>query len=518
MLKRTYYLFLLISIIILSSCQNNKQKDKHVTLSQSDSIKVNTILDSLRNFKSESTDSISEIADYTENKIKETVPDILFPHYLNEIGLIFYTRSNFRFAEEYFNKAYQIYKNNKQEIEAAQQLSNIGVVKEIYGEYDKATEIYLDALKIFRDNNDEISCKNIYTNLGIIYERIDNNQKALEYYQLAYNIKGSANSEALCLNNIGVVYENINIPDSALFYYKKALEKFKSIKDSNNIATVINNIGVIFMLKNEPDSALKQYNTALQIFKSRKNIAGELQSNIHTAEQYFNQKKYNKLIILLNKNLEKAQKTEFNELLSQITKLLSQAYEAKKDYKNSNKYLKEYYKITNCIIKNDNEQKINHLEIKYKIKDKNNEIKILKLKTSVQKKHITVQFLFIGLLSFFLILGLLIFFQYKKNKTRQTEQMQNEIHEFISQIDDIKKNINKNELDTKEILKNITAKYELTERETEVLLLIGEGYKNAEIAGKMFVSINTVKTHTKNIFLKLDVRNRIGAVRKTKII
>ena len=518
MLKIIYYLFLLIGITVLSTCQNNNQKDKTVGLSQSDSIEISTILDTLKKNHTESTDSLSEIADYVENKIKETVPDSLFPFYLNEMGLIFYSKSNFRFAEEYFNKAFQIYKNNNLEVKAAQQLSNLGVIKEIYGDYDKATEIYLDALKIFQDNNDKASCKNIYNNLGIIYEILDNNEKALGYYQQAYSIKSFTDSGAYCLNNIGVVYEKLNNADSALFYFKKALDKYIILKDSTNIATVVNNIGVNYMLKNEADSALIYYNTALQIFKSKKNIAGELQSYIHTAELYLNQHKYDELIMLLNNNKEKALKIEFQELLSQINNLLSQAYEEKKDYKNSNKYLKEYYEITNCILTNNNKQQINHLEIRYKTKEKNNEIKILKLKTSVQKNQLTVQLLLIGLLSFFLLMILLIFFQYRKNQVRQTEQMQNDIHEFLSQIDDIKKTINKNERDTKDFLINKLAKYELTERETEVLFLIGEGYKNAEIAEKMFVSINTVKTHTKNIFLKLDVRNRIGAIRKTKII
>ena len=96
--------------------------------------------------------------------------------------------------------------------------------------------------------------------------------------------------------------------------------------------------------------------------------------------------------------------------------------------------------------------------------------------------------------------------------------MQNDIHEFLSQIDEIKKNNYENKIDTREILRNKLAKYELTERETEVLFLIGEGNRNDEIAEKLFVSINTVKTHSRNIFNKLDVRNRIEAIRKTKII
>jgi len=39
---------------------------------------------------------------------------------------------------------------------------------------------------------------------------------------------------------------------------------------------------------------------------------------------------------------------------------------------------------------------------------------------------------------------------------------------------------------------------------------------NQEIADKLFISLNTVKTHLKNIYLKLDVDSRSGAVAKAK--
>ena len=90
MLKKTYYLLLLIGIIISLSCQNNKQKDEHITVSQSDKIKINKILDSIKNFNSQTTDSLTLIANYAENEIKKIVPEKLFPFYLNKIGMNFY--------------------------------------------------------------------------------------------------------------------------------------------------------------------------------------------------------------------------------------------------------------------------------------------------------------------------------------------------------------------------------------------------------------------------------------------
>lgn len=47
----------------------------------------------------------------------------------------------------------------------------------------------------------------------------------------------------------------------------------------------------------------------------------------------------------------------------------------------------------------------------------------------------------------------------------------------------------------------------LSKREQEVLKLIAEGKKSAEIAALLFISINTVDTHRKNILAKCDVKN-----------
>jgi LuxR family maltose regulon positive regulatory protein len=56
----------------------------------------------------------------------------------------------------------------------------------------------------------------------------------------------------------------------------------------------------------------------------------------------------------------------------------------------------------------------------------------------------------------------------------------------------------------------------ISERELEVLYLIAAGLSNREIAEKLFISLNTVKTHTKNINSELDVNSRIQAVARAK--
>jgi DNA-binding CsgD family transcriptional regulator len=55
---------------------------------------------------------------------------------------------------------------------------------------------------------------------------------------------------------------------------------------------------------------------------------------------------------------------------------------------------------------------------------------------------------------------------------------------------------------------------ELTEREKDVLFLLVTGLPNKAIAEKLFVSPGTIKTHTLNIYQKLDVANRTAAILK----
>jgi LuxR family maltose regulon positive regulatory protein len=56
----------------------------------------------------------------------------------------------------------------------------------------------------------------------------------------------------------------------------------------------------------------------------------------------------------------------------------------------------------------------------------------------------------------------------------------------------------------------------LTARELDVVRLICAGYTNQEIANELVVTLNTVKTHTSNIFGKLGIRNRTQAVARVR--
>lgn len=53
----------------------------------------------------------------------------------------------------------------------------------------------------------------------------------------------------------------------------------------------------------------------------------------------------------------------------------------------------------------------------------------------------------------------------------------------------------------------------LTKRETEIVRLVADGYKNREVAEKLDISVKTVETHRANIMNKLALRNLAELIR-----
>ncbi|NOT52905.1 MAG: response regulator [Chitinophagaceae bacterium] len=56
----------------------------------------------------------------------------------------------------------------------------------------------------------------------------------------------------------------------------------------------------------------------------------------------------------------------------------------------------------------------------------------------------------------------------------------------------------------------------LSDREFEIVQLVYDGMRNTQIAEKIFVTVNTVKTHLKNIYLKLDANTRLQVIQKLR--
>jgi ATP/maltotriose-dependent transcriptional regulator MalT len=179
-------------------------------------------------------------------------------------------------------------------------------------------------------------------------------------------------------------------------------------------------------------------------------------------------------------------------------------------------HYQKYIYLRDSINGDDTKRNIAALESIYENEKKDNEIKQYQFQVSLQKKQSIIQWTII--LSLLIVVSFLfaLYVLKRRNNKLIIDQMRNDIQEYIERIEEYK---NKpDEVDEKDVFYKNVEKYGLSERELEVLLLISKGLKNDEVAEKLFLSVSTVKTHTRNIFVKLDVRNRIEASRKAQNI
>ncbi len=143
-------------------------------------------------------------------------------------------------------------------------------------------------------------------------------------------------------------------------------------------------------------------------------------------------------------------------------------------------------------------------------------------KNAEVKQQVILRNAFIMGFVLILIIILVAFRAYNQKKKAEREKSLRQIEKYINEIELLRANI-KMEITQTHQKYNISINKEalnmyllnpLTDRELEVLSLISSGKTNKEIADKLYVSVNTIKTHLLKIYEKLDVKNRTQAVVK----
>ncbi len=431
---------------------------------------------------------------------------------------------NARYQHEYLKsvklhkEALQYYKRSWDLESRIKNLNSLGVSYRRLNMEEEALRHYFDALKLSEKLEHTRSMAMALNGIGNAYLNQNKYNQAKIYFKLALNLELLNSNEkgmGYDYSNLGEVYMFEKKYDSSYAYHMKSLKIAKKLGYKDNVAIINNTIGQMFQHKGEYEKALKYYDKAIPVlekFRSSRYLSNTL---INKGISYFNLKEYNKAKDNLYKGLSIARKIASKENIILGYEALSELYDEKKDYKEA---LSEYklmaaYRDSMFNIHSDNNMVA--MGIKYDSEKKDQEIHRLHLETKVQKSKMLVGFLTIVLLVLLVIF--FIFYNRLRLKTKQLEidEMRNNIEEYLGEIS----RLEDDDCDKKEVdIKQKIEEYSLSTREAEVLKYISQGMKNQEIADTMFVSLSTIKTHTKNIFDKMDVRNRIEAARKAQAI
>jgi DNA-binding CsgD family transcriptional regulator len=315
-------------------------------------------------------------------------------------------------------------------------------------------------------------------------------------------------------NNIGVLYEELlKEDDSALLYYRKALPIF-IIKSKSKAATTYNNIAKILIHQKKYSLAEEYLNKAVSWNQeeAENSIKAHLLRNF--GELYIAQKKYDKAREVLVDCYQLFSANGERKKVLEVYSLLSQLSYYQGEYILAATYMTRYTNLKDTLLSIENRKLVAQMEGQYQLQEKNKAIKLLKLKSLANQRKIKMRnIITFSIISILLLIIALFYLYFRKEKLVQS-QMRLELQNYLLEINHYKQAIEVSNKQKEELSRNRFKEFELTEREGDILLKIAQGLTNAEIAEALFLSTNTIKTHIKNIYIKLDVKNRVEAVRR----
>lgn len=504
-------------LLLLSSCVNtNTKTEQNSDKNQSFPMEA---LDSLS--KINNPDSLKDIAYTFYDKNKSKFNDTITSQYFSQLGVMFYKLSELKQADSCFYIGQMAYGRIGDSSDYNHLLMNRAAMNEMMGDLDKAVEIYMDVIDFFKRNKDSLQLANSYSNLGVAYESVENSEKSLEYHNKALSIRRKIKDTiniGYSLNNIGVVFtEILDNKDSALYYYLKANDIFKNTTAFWESATVSANIGHIYVDFGQLNKAEKYFNYSLKIYDSLNLIQGKAETLRSFGELYFAQGFDEKAIDFLKQSRDLNNKSGNLKEVLEINKILNNVYISRGDYLSAVNISKDISKLQDSILNIDKQKAIVEIETKYQVKDKDRKIRVLELEKQLKEKRIRNQVVVIISLVFILLLIIVLVNKIFKQKQLNEKQLRLELQNYILQVENLEDEV-KTKGDCKERNEEFINRFDLSDREKDVLKLISSGHKNKEIAEKLFVSENTIKTHIKNIYLKLDVKTRVEALKRVNII
>jgi DNA-binding CsgD family transcriptional regulator/tetratricopeptide (TPR) repeat protein len=427
---------------------------------------------------------------------------------------------------QYHKKAYETALLINDEYLEALSLNMMGVVYRHKSAVKTALEYYVRALKTAEESNNQADymLKSIaISNEGIggLYRLLKQYKLAIKYYKSSLEYEEKLNSllgMAIDNHNIGKSYGLLGQYDSANFYHNKSLEYNNQMNSIFGKAICYNSLGTIAMNQNKIRKAYDLFIPALKMAEKSGSSTYIVNSNLNLGWYHIetgnidSARSYIKKALLISNKLgKKAALLRGYELLSELEQKKGNYLVALQLSKKANIY-------NDSIINEKNQQYLADLTILYDIEKKRGEIESLNKENETKKQKLTARNQLIITLILLVIVIVSIAYFFRQRGMQKLNQMESELQKYLlkikdSDIDDNKKYIDNNSNSGVRSTQNI-GNGDLTDRETEVLHLISEGMSNADIAEKIFVSTNTIKYHIKNIYLKLDVKNRVEALNK----
>lgn len=431
---------------------------------------------------------------------------------LNELGLI-------RDAIPYFEKSLELAIQNNDSVEVAVAYFNISNSLLKLGKTDSAIDYLSKAYEIDIARQDTSAIG--YDLNAIGYALLVGGQpgKSIDYFHQSLALLGDTysnpNSVGTRYNNISKAYMAMQQWDSALHYTLASIHIHEKLNDSVNLAERWINMANISNSAGNIRDGIVWGKRARNYFEA---IGGDqlISANNELIRSYMLSGRYSESLPLVDENIRLSKQlgslTKHQESLKIQAELYDKLGQSQKAYL----VHQEYMSLKDSLLKESNRRVVEEMQVKYEVDKIQNENRLLQLENQVnqaeiRQKNTMVKWLIITIV-ITMISSLLITVTLISRSKYKDRMQQAEISELRTKI----KAILEFKPDEVGIVKeqvNKSLEEPLSDREFEILNLALSDKNNAQIAEEMFVSVNTVKFHLKNIYTKLGVANRKEALK-----
>ncbi|MEQ8906069.1 MAG: LuxR family transcriptional regulator [Ekhidna sp.] len=389
----------------------------------------------------------------------------------NAKGLVFFHFGRYEEAIQTYQEALIVAENSKFPKEESTILGNMGGVYFQMNDYLSAIKYSTKSLEIAKELSDIENMAYGHLRLAVVYEEIDSLNLSLFHNSNASKYAQTLENYVLLTyiqKTLGNIHKKLGRLDSSLYYHKKALESAKLEGETENIASTTLEIARVYLESNNLEMAEK-----------------ETQAILHLALE----------------NRFPLQSKHAHDILYQIAL-------RKGNFEKALAERNQYILVNDSLNAKETKERIAEMEIKYETAKKEKEIIEANAEIERRERFQTFLYIIIGTILLFSLIAILLLIQRFRLKKALLFQ---EIDTLRAQINSIfgvgSQKIN---LTLDQINEGLFKP--LSEREFEILNEAISEKTNSEIADTVFVSVNTVKTHLKNIYIKLGVSNRKEAL------
>jgi signal transduction histidine kinase len=348
----------------------------------------------------------------------------------NNLGIIYDQRGQGDSALIYYNKALKVSKKIKNIYIEASALGNIGYVYWSQGDFNKALDYTLKGLAILDTGRNYTSTANSLEHVAMIYYDLKDYKNSVKYHRLAIPIYLMAKAEP----ELGGLYCNMALnylessKDSMIFYLKKAEAILLKYEEHWGLGHVYNNIGGVYIEIKNADLALLYLNKAINERRLVGDDRGMCSTHSSFGMAWLMKGRTELAKAHLDTAVTMAKAMDMQDILAEAYRNYALVYAKLGLLDSVTSYLQKESDIQDTIFSSEKTTAIADMQTKYDTEKK--DLEIAKQKAELEAKEIekkrqqTFIAALIGLVILIILLG---YFIYSRNKIRQKARMDAEL-------------------------------------------------------------------------------------------